>query len=58
MVHNAAAAAARRELNAVLHTMGLEDQAVRNADRNEMLNARAAQIAQAGGRRLWGGVKP
>jgi predicted DNA-binding mobile mystery protein A len=54
MVQDAAAAAARRELNAVLHTMSLEDQAPRNADRKEMLDALAAEIAQAGGRRLWG----
>ena len=54
MVQEAAAAAARRELNAVLHTMSLEDQAPRNADRNEMLDARADEIAEAGGRRLWG----
>lgn len=54
MVQHAAAAAARRELNAVLHTMSLEDQAPRNADRKEMIDALAAQIAEAGGRRLWG----
>jgi predicted DNA-binding mobile mystery protein A len=59
MVQDAAAAAARRELNAVLHTMSLEDQAPRNADRKEMVDALAAQIAEAGGRRLWGdAVKP
>jgi predicted DNA-binding mobile mystery protein A len=59
MVQNAAAAAARRELKAVLHTMDLEDQAPRSADRKEMIEALAAQIAEAGGRRLWGdGVKP
>jgi predicted DNA-binding mobile mystery protein A len=56
MVQDAAAAAARRELNAVLHTMSLEDQAPRNADRKEMIDARAAEIAEAGGRRLWGDV--
>ncbi|MGD9964925.1 MAG: mobile mystery protein A [Hyphomonadaceae bacterium] len=59
MVQDAAAAAARRELRAVLHTMSLEDQAPRRADREEMIDARAAQIAEAGGRRLWGdAVKP
>jgi predicted DNA-binding mobile mystery protein A len=59
MVQDAAAAAARRELNAVLHTMSLEDQAPRSADRKEMIDALAAQIAEAGGRRLWGDtVKP
>ncbi len=59
MVQDAAAAAARRELNAVLHTMGLEDQTPRTVDRKEMIDALAAQIAEAGGRRLWGdAVKP
>jgi predicted DNA-binding mobile mystery protein A len=56
MVQDAAAAAARRELKAVLHTMSLEDQAPRRRDRKEMIDALAAQIAEAGGRRLWGDV--
>jgi hypothetical protein len=37
----------------VLHTMSLEDQAPRAGDRREMLETLAAEIAKAGGRRLW-----
>ncbi|MES1199945.1 MAG: mobile mystery protein A [Pseudomonadota bacterium] len=54
MVEEAAQAAAKRELAASLHTMELEAQGVRGRDRREMLDALAAEIAEAGGRRLWG----
>jgi len=54
MVERAAAAAANRELASSLHTMELEAQGVRAKDRREMLDALAAEIAQVGGRRLWG----
>jgi predicted DNA-binding mobile mystery protein A len=54
MVEAAAAAAAKRELASSLHTMELEAQGVRAKDRREMLDALAAEIAAAGGRRLWG----
>ena len=55
-VQEAARAAAKRELAFSLHTMGLEDQAPRGADRREMADALAEEIAEAGGRRLWGEV--
>ncbi len=54
MVEQAAHAAAKRELAAALHTMELEAQGVRGADKREMLHTLAADIAKAGGRRLWG----
>jgi predicted DNA-binding mobile mystery protein A len=54
MVEEAAKTAAKRELAASLHTMELEAQGVRGADRREMLEALATDIAEAGGRRLWG----
>lgn len=54
MVEEAAEAAAKRELAASLHTMELEAQGVRKRDRRDMLDALAAEIGEAGGRRLWG----
>jgi len=54
MVAEAAKAAAKKELAASLHTMELEAQGVRGADKREMLEALAADIAKAGGKRLWG----
>jgi predicted DNA-binding mobile mystery protein A len=54
MVEEAAKAAAKKELAAALHTMELEAQGVRGADKREMLEALAAEIAKAGGKRLWG----
>ena len=54
MVAEAALAAAERELAASLHTMELEAQGVRSADRRDMLDALAVEIAEVGGRRLWG----
>lgn len=56
MVQEAALDAAKRELAATLQTMRLEDQAPRKADQREMLQALAMEIAEAGGRRLWGGA--
>lgn len=53
MVEEAAEAAAKRELATSLHTMELEAQGLRGRDRREMLEALAAEIADAGGRRLW-----
>jgi predicted DNA-binding mobile mystery protein A len=54
MVEEAAKAAAKKELAAALHTMELEAQGVRGADKREMLEALTADIAKAGGKRLWG----
>jgi predicted DNA-binding mobile mystery protein A len=54
MVEEAARAAAKKELAASLHTMELEAQGVRAGDQREMLEALAAEIAKAGGKRLWG----
>ncbi len=54
MVEEAAKSAAKKELAASLHTMELEAQGVRGADKREMLEALAADIAEAGGKRLWG----
>ena len=54
MVQDAAKAAAKTELVAALHTMELEAQGVRSGDKREMLEALAADIARAGGKRLWG----
>jgi len=53
-VEDAARAAAQKELVAALHTMELEAQGVRAGDKREMLEALAADIAKAGGKRLWG----
>ena len=53
-VEDAAKAAAQKELVAALHTMELEAQGVRAGDKREMLEALAADIAKAGGKRLWG----
>lgn len=53
-VEGAARAAAQKELVAALHTMELEAQGVRAGDKREMLEALAADIAKAGGKRLWG----
>jgi predicted DNA-binding mobile mystery protein A len=53
-VEEAAKAAAQKELVAALHTMELEAQGVRAGDKREMLEALAADIAKAGGKRLWG----
>jgi predicted DNA-binding mobile mystery protein A len=54
MVEEAARAAAKKELAASLHTMELEAQGVRAGDKREMLEALVADIAKAGGKRLWG----
>jgi predicted DNA-binding mobile mystery protein A len=54
MVRDAARRAAEAELAASLHSMGLEDQAPRARDRREMVERLTAEIAEAGGRRLWG----
>lgn len=54
MVQEAAKAVAQKELAASLHTMELEAQGVRAGDKREMLEALAADIAKAGGKRLWG----
>jgi predicted DNA-binding mobile mystery protein A len=54
MVEEAAKAAAKKELAASLHTMELEAQGVRAGDKREMLEALTADIAKAGGKRLWG----
>ncbi len=53
-VEDAAKSAAQKELVAALHTMELEAQGVRAGDKREMLEALAADIAKAGGKRLWG----
>lgn len=54
VVEAAARRAAEAELAASLHSMGLEDQAPRGRDRREMVEQLTAEIAEAGGRRLWG----
>jgi len=54
MVEEAAKAAVKTELAAALHTMELEAQGVRAGDKREMLAALTADIAKAGGKRLWG----
>jgi len=54
IVAKAALAAARREVTTSLHTMGLEGQSPRAADQEDMVARLAAEIAAAGGRRLWG----
>jgi predicted DNA-binding mobile mystery protein A len=53
-VEEAAKAAAQKELAAALYTMELEAQGVRAGDKREMLEALTADIAKAGGKRLWG----
>lgn len=53
MVEDAAKAAAKKELAAATHTMELDAQGVRGADKRDMLEALAADIAKAGGKRLW-----
>ncbi len=53
-VTDAARVAAKCELAASLHTMGLEGQSPRGKDRRAMEEALATDIAEAGGRRLWG----
>ena len=54
MVKEAATSAAQRELVASFHTMALEGQGLRAADKRDMVEERAAEIAKTGGRRLWG----
>ncbi len=54
MVEAAAKSAALKELAASFHTMALEGQGLRAADKREMMEERAAEIAKAGGKRLWG----
>jgi predicted DNA-binding mobile mystery protein A len=54
MVEAAARSAAKKELVASLHTMELEAQGVRAGDKRDMLEALVADIAKAGGKRLWG----
>ena len=54
MVKEAAKSAALKELAASFHTMALEGQDLRAADKRELLEERTADIAKAGGRRLWG----
>lgn len=53
MVKEAATAAAQRELAASFHTMALEGQDLRAADKRELVEERAADIAKAGGKCLW-----
>lgn len=53
MVKEAATAAAQRELAASFHTMALEGQDLRAGDKRDMMDALAADIAKAGGKRLW-----
>lgn len=54
MVKEAAKSAALKELAASFHTMALEGQDLRATDKRELLEERTADIAKAGGRRLWG----
>lgn len=54
MVEEAATSAAQKQLAASFHTMELEGQGLRGADKREMLEALAADIAKAGGKRLRG----
>jgi predicted DNA-binding mobile mystery protein A len=54
MVTEAAKAAAERELAPSFHTMALEGQDLRPADKRFIVEERAAEIAKAGGKRLWG----
>lgn len=54
MVEEAARSAAKKELAAAFHTMELEAQDLRDADKREMVEELAAEIAKAGGKRLWG----
>jgi predicted DNA-binding mobile mystery protein A len=58
MVAEAARQAAEAELATSLHSMRLEDQAPRAKDRREMIERLSAEIADAGGRRLWGRAGP
>jgi predicted DNA-binding mobile mystery protein A len=53
MVKEAAVSAARKELVASFHTMELEGQGLRAADKREIVEERAGDIAKAGGKRLW-----
>jgi len=53
MVEEAATEAAQKELAASFHTMALEGQDLRAADKRELVEERAADIAKAGGKRLW-----
>ena len=53
MVKEAAASAAQKELAASFHAMELEGQGLRAADKCEMVEELAAEIAKVGGRRLW-----
>lgn len=54
MVKEAAISAAQKQLAASFHTMALEGQDLRAADKREMVEELAAEIAKAGGKRLWG----
>jgi len=54
MVKEAATSAAQKQLAASFHTMELEGQGLRAADKGEMVEELAAEIAKAGGKRLWG----
>lgn len=54
MVEEAARSAAQKQLAASFHTMELEGQGLRAADKREMVEELAADIAKAGGKRLWG----
>jgi predicted DNA-binding mobile mystery protein A len=54
MVEEAATSAAQRELAPSFHTMELEGQGLRAADKREMVEELAAEIAKTGGKRLWG----
>ena len=53
MVKEAAKSAAEKELAASFHTMALEGQDLRAADKREIVEERATEIAKAGGKRLW-----
>lgn len=54
MVKEAATSAAQKQLAASFHSMALEGQDLRAADKRDMVEERAAEIARAGGKRLWG----
>jgi hypothetical protein len=53
-VAEAAKAAAERELGPSFHTMALEGQDLRAADKRFIVEERAAEIGKTGGKRLWG----
>ena len=54
MVEAAAKSAAHKQLAASFHTMELEGQGLHAADKREMVDELAAELAKAGGKQLWG----